>query len=148
MARSGLPPAQGAEALERLLYAWRGDGREPALRQRIAELRRGAGQWRAALAMLRETEQLFPGRRPTFHALLVSTFADALAADAAKPLPPLDLVALAEDNADLIPDGDAGQALASRLADRLAALDLPERHPRAGKIGLRHAGRTGASRYR
>ena len=38
---------------------------------------------------------------------------------------PLDLVALAEENADLVPGGDAGEALAAALADRLLALDLP-----------------------
>jgi hypothetical protein len=127
MSRLGLPPAQGADALDRLLYAWRGDERELALRRRIAELRRAAGQWRPALDILRESEQLFPDQRPVWHALLVDTFSGALSADAAKPLPPLDLVALAEENADLIPDGDAGQALAARLADRLVALDLPQR---------------------
>jgi hypothetical protein len=54
-------------------------------------------------------------------------FAEALAHDAAAPLPPLELVALVAENTDLLRGGDAGQALASRLADRLVALDLPRR---------------------
>jgi hypothetical protein len=54
-------------------------------------------------------------------------FAEALSQDAGKPLPPLELVALAEENADLLPTGQAGQDLAARLADRLVALDLPRR---------------------
>jgi len=40
---------------------------------------------------------------------------------------PLELVAMVEENPDLITEGDPGLALARRLADRLAALDLPRR---------------------
>ena len=47
----------------------------------------------------------------------------AMPADA---LPPLELVALIEENADLLPDGADGEALEARLADRLLALDLPK----------------------
>jgi hypothetical protein len=47
--------------------------------------------------------------------------------DAQKALPPLELVSLLEENPDLLPDGEQGRALAARLADRLVALDLPER---------------------
>jgi hypothetical protein len=56
-----------------------------------------------------------------------AVFAAALAADAKSPLPPLDFAALIDDNPDLLPDGAAGQDVAARLADRLAALDLPDR---------------------
>ena len=77
---------------------------------------------------------LFERQRPTFsadapaiHARLEQTFAAALAHEAKNPLPPLELVALAEENADLIPAGEAGRALAGHLADRLVALDLPGR---------------------
>jgi hypothetical protein len=42
-------------------------------------------------------------------------------------LAPLELVALVEENADLLPDGPAGEALEERLADRLVELDLPQR---------------------
>jgi hypothetical protein len=34
---------------------------------------------------------------------------------------------LADENPDVLPDGDAGQAVASRLAERLVSLDLPGR---------------------
>lgn len=122
-----LNATQAADALDRLMYAWRGDEREVALRQRIASLRGQAGQWRPALALLRESEQIFPERKAALRPVLRQIFADAIAADAVKPLPALDLVALAEENADLIPEGEAGQIVASRIADRLAALDLPRR---------------------
>jgi hypothetical protein len=127
LAAGALTPAQAADALDKLIYSWRGDARELTLRLRVADLRRQAGEWRPALALLRETEQVWPAQRPALHARLGETFADALAHDAETPLPPLDLVALADENADLLPEGEAGQALAARLADRLAALDLPAR---------------------
>jgi hypothetical protein len=119
--------AQAAEALDRQLYAWRGDRRELALRLRTAALRREAGQWRPGLALLRETAQAWPDQQDAIRQRLGDMFAAALADDVAHPLPPLELVTLAEENADLLPDGPAGRKLAARLADRLAALDLPGR---------------------
>jgi hypothetical protein len=58
---------------------------------------------------------------------MASIFSAALVADAQTPMPPLELVAMAEENPDLIAEGEPGLALARRLAERLAALDLPRR---------------------
>ncbi len=127
LAAGMLKPAQAAAALDKLIYAWRGDSRELALRLRVAELRQQAGEWRPSLALLRETQQAWPMQKAALQARMGEIFAEALAHDTAKPLSPLDLVALADENADLLPEGEAGQALAARLADRLAALDLPGR---------------------
>jgi hypothetical protein len=98
-----------------------------ALRLRTAELRAQAGAPRAALAVLRESLDALPEAAETLRARMQRIFADALAADAVTPIPPLDLVALADENPDLIAEGEPGLALAKRLADRLAALDLPQR---------------------
>lgn len=127
-----LDPEHAAEALDRLTYAWRGDGRELAVRLRVAELRAQSGQFRASLALLREAAspglaQSWPERIGLIRAREEATLAQALASDARTPLAPLDLVALADENADLLPMGAAGQALAQTLADRLIALDLPDR---------------------
>lgn len=132
LALGGLTEAEAADALDRLIYAWRGDGAELALRLRVAELRSRAGQWRPALALLRETAapplaQTWPEQVPLVRARLADAFDAALDADAAGRLPALDLLALATDNADLLPEGARGQALAARVADRLDGLDLPER---------------------
>jgi len=132
LATGALTEAQAADKLDSMLYAWRGDAEELALRLRVAELRAHSGAWRAALALLRETAetdlaQAWPEQLPALRARLRQTFAAALSDDAAHPLSPLDLVALAEENSDLLPAGEAGQALAARLADRLVALDLPQR---------------------
>jgi hypothetical protein len=124
--------AQAADALDKLIYAWRGDRRELALRLRVAELRDKSGNWRAALAMLRETGagalgQSWADELPAIRTRMGAAFGEALDGDARAALSPLELVSLVEENADLLPDGEAGRALAARLADRLVALDLPKR---------------------
>jgi hypothetical protein len=127
LAGGEITPAAAADAMEKLLFAWRGDAREVALRLRVADLRAQSGAPRAALALLREAAEAMPEARDALRARMAPIFAAALAADAKTPMPPLDLVALAEENPDLIAEGEPGLALATRLADRLAALDLPRR---------------------
>ena len=127
LASGELTPAKAADALERLVYAWRGDGVEIAIRLRIVELRAQSGAWRTALVLLREMRRLFPEQEEAAARALVDIFARSLAPEAQDKLSALDLVALAEENADLLPTGPAGHALAMRLADRLMALDLPGR---------------------
>lgn len=127
LATGAINVRQAAEQLERLLYAWRGDQQERALRERLAELQARSGDWRAALGMLHETETLFPDDKPAIHDELTRMFVELLRSDAVGTLPPLDLVSLVEENTDLLPTGQDGEALQARLADRLLALDLPKR---------------------
>ena len=132
LAAGRLEPGGAADALERLVAAWRGDEREVALRLRVASLRARAGQFRPALAMLRESVSLTgapwtAARREEAREQMASVFAETLARDDAAPLAPLEFVSLIEDNADLLPTGPRGEAVAKRVAERLAALDLPER---------------------
>lgn len=127
LARGDLTAATAAEALEKLLFAWRGDARDLALRLRIAELRVQAGTWRPALALLRETETQFPEDQAMIQARLRQSVAQLLQESAMERMAPLDLVALVDENAALMPDGEAGAEIAARLSDRLTALDLPRR---------------------
>jgi hypothetical protein len=127
LASGAINVRQAADQLERLLYAWRGDAQERALRERLAELEARSGDWRTALSLLRETETLFPDDKAAIHAGLGEMFAALLRSDAVGTLPPLDLVSMVEENADLLPTGPDGEALQARLADRLLALDLPKR---------------------
>jgi hypothetical protein len=124
-----LAPAAAADAADRLLYAWRGDARERDLRLQIADWRGAAGQYRQQLETLREALMVFPQPADGVQQKLSAVFADIVA----KPvgagidrLDPLDLVSLVQGNLDLLPPGPAGGALLDRLADRLAALDLPQ----------------------
>jgi hypothetical protein len=127
LAKGQIDAPQAAAAMDKLVYAWRGDDRELGVRLRAAALMRQAGEWRRGLALLRETAQAWPSQSAAIHQQLLDMFSDALSDDVAHPLPPLELVTLAEENTDLVPSGDAGRALATRLADRLVALDLPSR---------------------
>ena len=127
LAAGAIDAKQAADRLESLLYAWRGDRQERALRERLAELKAGIGSWRAALALLRDSETLFPDDKAAIHAELTEMFAALLRGDTADSLAPLELVSVVEENADLLPGGPDGEALQAKLADRLAALDLPKR---------------------
>ena len=139
--------AHAADALDRLLYSWRGGRRELELRERIAVLREQSGDWTAALAMLHEAETLFPDDGQAVHARLKAAFTRLLQDKALDRLAPLELVSMVEENADLLPDGPAGQALQERLADRLLALDLPARAApvleKLTKVAPSPAGRAG-----
>jgi hypothetical protein len=121
-----IKPAAAADQIERQTVRWRGDARELAMRLRIAELRTQAGQWRAALQSLQQTEALYPEMKARIAAMKTAVFKPLLAAQG-PALTPLELVGIAGDFADCIPDGSDGERLAGLLADKLAALDLPSR---------------------
>lgn len=127
LAAKRISPEDAVSRLDALLYAWRGDEREEHLRLELAALEEQTGAWRKALALLRETEAIFPRDRALIHARLEQTFADLIDGDKARNVPPFELVTLVDENADLLPGGAAGEALVARFADSLIALDLPER---------------------
>lgn len=117
-----LDAAGAARQLEQTLFAWRGDEQEVRVRERLAALRREAGDARSALALLRETEALFPERAPGLRDLIQQAFLHALDVE-----PPLGAVGLYDAHPELLPGGQAGEAALALLADRLTALDLPDR---------------------
>ena len=127
LAGGQLDAGQAADAMDKLRVAWRGDRRELTLRERVADLRRRAGNWRAALDELRSAEKEFPDHAAAVHAHLIGMFITMLYSDATNALQPLDLVALADENADLFKTMPDNRELMARLADRLLALDLPSR---------------------
>lgn len=122
LATGRLDAAGAARQLEQTLFAWRGDAQEVSTRERLAALRREAGDPRSALALLRETEALFPERAPALRDLIQQAFLQALEVE-----PPLGAVGLYDAHPELLPGGEAGEAMLALLADRLAALDLPDR---------------------
>ncbi len=117
-----LDAAGAAAALEAVLAAWRGDAMESAVRLRLAELRIEAGAPRAAFDLLRETAEAFPdlaaALRPRQQAALLA----ALGAES-----PLAAVARFDAHHALLPAGAPSDQALATLAERLAALDLPER---------------------
>jgi hypothetical protein len=147
LATGAIDARQAADALESLLYSWRGDQQERALRDRLAELKMRVGQWRAGLNLMRESEALFPDDKVAIHAALADMFTAMLREDAADALTPLDMVSVVEENTDLLPSGPDGEVLQAKLADRLLTLDLPKRASevletltKAAKSGVARAG--------
>jgi tetratricopeptide (TPR) repeat protein len=127
LAAHKLDKVQAADALDKLLYAWRGDARELALRERVADLRGQTGAWRVALATLRQAETDFPEQAIPIHARLKDTFAAMIRDQGEQQGSPIDFVATVDENADLMPGPGEDDAVQQSLADRLLALDLPER---------------------
>ncbi|MBL6454118.1 hypothetical protein JMJ55_02210 [Belnapia sp. T6] len=148
LANGKLDAAGAARALDATLFAWRDEAEEIAARLRLAELRRDSGDASGALALLRETEALFPDQAARLRPAIGAAFLAALAQE-----PPLAAVALFDAYPAWLPEGSAGEAALLALADRLAALDLGDRAaallgraavqgggPGRAALGLRQAG--------
>ncbi|HEY8613232.1 MAG TPA: hypothetical protein VIL69_18355, partial [Roseomonas sp.] len=122
LAAGSLDAAEAAAAMEAALFAWRGDGEELGTRLRIAALRQASGDARGALDLLKETAETFPSHTNQIRPAQESALLQALVQE-----PPTVAVALSETQATLLPrDARAAEAL-SLLAERLAAMDLPDR---------------------
>ena len=126
LATKALSPAEAADQLERGFLDWRGDRRELDLRLQVAGLRGQAGQWKPAFALLRETASLYPSDTAELQQHTATLLDTLLRGPAGATIPPLDLVTLAEDNAETVAKTDPA-AMAALLADKLTALDLPDR---------------------
>jgi hypothetical protein len=127
LAAKKVDAAGAAAALGRQLYAWRGGETDLALRLRVSHLRVQAGLWRQALALLQETDALFPDAHERIHDAETKLIADLVHGDSAAKLSALDLVALADEASNLLSASDADTTLAPVLVDKLMALDLPAR---------------------
>ncbi len=136
-----------ADALDKVLYAWRGDGRDLALRRRIADLRRQDGAWREAFALLRGAKTDFPAHAQEIDRQMKEAFAALPNDPSIETMPPTDVIALLDENAALLPEGPEGEPMRARLAEKLMALDLPKQADpilaklmRAAPIGPGRAG--------
>jgi hypothetical protein len=137
--------AQAAKALEASLFAWRDDTEEIATRLRIAVLRKDAGDGRGALALLRETQQLFPNTASAVEGPMAEAFIAAIEND-----PPLAAISLFDAYPELLPSGPQGDVLIQSLAERLVELDLGDRASIMLRDAMKRAegGRRAAVGYR
>ncbi|HVY17763.1 MAG TPA: hypothetical protein VHB27_21260 [Rhodopila sp.] len=119
--------AQAADGLDKLLIAWRGDDRELALRERIADLRGRSGAWRVGLGILRDAEKDFPERAAAIRDRLQTMFGAMMRDGGGLSVTPLDFVATVDENVDLMPRYENDPEVQQALLDRLMALDLPDR---------------------
>ena len=126
LATGSISSGEAADLLTRNFGKWRGDVRERELRLQTADIQAQAGRWRDALSTLRETAQLFNEDAPAINARTGAMLNDMLHGPGTESIMPLELVTLAEENADMIAKSGLAD-LAPLLADKLAALDLPDR---------------------
>lgn len=122
--RIELPEA--IERLERLRFSWRGDVFEFDLMRRLGELYIKAGEYRKGLVTMRETVERFPDL-PEAQKLaggMNDIFASLFEGNAAETMSPVTAMGLYYDFRELTPDGDRGDRMIRRLADRLAAVEL------------------------
>jgi hypothetical protein len=133
LATGRIDAAAAAEAMEAGIPAWRGDGRELARRLRAAALHLQASDPARAIALLRETEPLFPDAA----AAIAASMTDAVRMAATDPaVPPLTAVQFLADWVATRPDGAAVDAVATRIADRLMQLELPAESARVLRLAL------------
>jgi hypothetical protein len=124
--KMGQLDAKGAaDALEKHLYAWRGDAWDLALRRRIAALRRQSGDWVDAFALLRGAMADFPAHANEIRHEMEKEFASLPSDPALDHMAPAELVAFLDENSDLMPSGPEGEPIRALLARKLMALDLP-----------------------
>ena len=126
LASGAIGPAEAAETLEHSFAGWRGDARERDLRLKTAGIAAQAGKWREAFSILKETADLFPDDASLIGTQMTALLGDLLHGPGAAAIKPLDLVTIAEENAGAIAKSDAS-GMALLLADKLTALDLPQR---------------------
>jgi len=126
LAMGKLDNKAAADALEGQLYAWRGGGRNLALLLRIAELRQKDGAWRAVFATLRTAKADFPDHAVEIDRRLKDAFAAVAHDPSLEKMEPTELIAMLDENAELMPDGPDGEPMRLLLAQKLMALDLPK----------------------
>ena len=115
--------------LERLVFAWRGDELEVAIRHRLANLQIQAGAYPQAFRNLDEIARVFPDSqvRLEVEQEMSDIFSRVFFRDGAEPLPPLQALAFYDRWRDLTPAGRVGNQIIERLAGRLVQVDLLDR---------------------
>ncbi len=121
-----LPVKDAIAGLGRLRLAWRGDGFEVLLLQRLAELHVASGDYRSALSTLREAVSAMPNAPHADEATarLGEIFTDVFRGEQSEPIAPQAALSLYQEFKDLTPAGPDGDRLIARLADRLVEAEL------------------------
>ena len=123
--RSGqIDAGKAADALDHALFGWRGAQQELELRIRLAALRRKLGQWREALAVLRDGLTAFPDDHQALDREMVATVEALFTVDAASRLAPAEFVDLYDANVDAIRSITWTEQNGIGLVDQLTALGL------------------------
>ena len=121
-----LTPAQAADRLEALRFAWRGDDLELDILHRLGSFYIQAKNVKAGLMVLSQAVQLYPNSflTPQIRSEMAADFHDVFLADLGKDLTPLDALTIYQQYRILMPTGKEGDAVIRNLSERLVAIDL------------------------
>lgn len=119
-------PGQAVERLERLRFAWRGDGFELAVLRRLGDAYLQAGRPDLGLETLRAASTLYPDDPQAKEAddRLRQAYVELFLKDGGKGLSPIDALALYDEFGDYRPSGPEGDRIGRKLAERLVEIDL------------------------
>lgn len=117
------------EQLEKLRFAWRGDGFEMALLRRLGELQIKNKQYREGLNTLRQAAIFFPNSPSATEVtdMMHDTFESIYLGDEINNISAIKAVALYDEFRELTPAGEKGDELIRRLADRMVDVELFDR---------------------
>lgn len=115
-------------ALEDLRFAWRGDSFEFEVLRLLGDLYIETAEYEKGLRTLKRAVTFFPEhpRARESAELMSATFAKLYVDGEADKLSPLKALGLYDEFKELTPPGEAGDAMARKLAERLVAVDLLE----------------------
>lgn len=120
---------EAIDELENLRFAWRGDKFEFALLRRLGDLYLADGDYREGLKSLRQAASHFPSSKRSEEVTrrMQQEFKDLYLTEKGQDVQAVTAVALYEEYKELTPPGEEGDAIITKLADRLVEVDLLER---------------------
>lgn len=121
-----LSQSEAIDEIENLRFAWRGDQFEFALLRRLGDLYLAEGDYRKGLKALRQAASHFPSskRSEQITRRMQEEFRDLYLTEKGEAVQPVTAVALYEEYKELTPPGEEGDAIITKLADRLVEVDL------------------------
>lgn len=121
-----MKPADGAAAIDKLRFDWRGDQIEMNMLKILGEMREKAGNYHGALGAWKEAVTYYPDAPQSAELArrMSDTFAWLFVEGGSSKLAPLDALALFYDYRELTPVGERGDEMIRIMADKLAAVDL------------------------
>lgn len=128
------------ERMERLRFAWRGDAFEFDLLKRLGELYIEDKRYREGMIAMRRTVDQFADL-PEAQRLagdMNHIFAGLFEGKHAEEMSPVTAMGLYYDFRELTPEGDRGDRMIRRLADRLAAVELLDEAAKLLEHQVRH----------
>lgn len=131
---------EAIERLERLRFAWRGDVFEFDLLKRLGELYIEDHRYREGMVAMRQTIDQFPDL-PEAQRLagdMNEVFAGLFEGRHAEVMSPVTAMGLYYDFRELTPEGNRGDLMIRRLADRLAKVELLDEAAKLLEHQVRH----------